>query len=86
MTIRALVCCRMRHEDHAMKDKKRIEILLKFIKKNYDKNPDLQRLIKSSMVEICAEEGMSLQQVFFVLVFFAVAFIVMVIQTKGLKT
>ena len=86
MTIRALVCCRTRHEDHAMKDKKRIEILLKFIKKVYDKNPDLQRLIKSSMVEICAEEGTSLQQVFFVLVFFAVAFIVMVIQTKGLKT
>ena len=55
-----------------MKDKKRTEILLKFIKKVYNENPDLQKLIDVSMVEVCAEEGVSNEQVFFLLLFFIV--------------
>lgn len=38
-----------------MKNKKRIEILLKVIKKVYYQNPDIQKLIDASMVEVCVE-------------------------------
>ena len=40
-------------KDHAMKDKKRTEILLKVIKKVYDKNLDLKKIIDAPMVEVC---------------------------------
>ena len=39
-----------------MKDKKRIEVLLKVIKRIYDQNPEMQELTDVSMVELCPEE------------------------------
>ena len=59
-----------------MKDKKRVEILLKVIERVYSKNPGMQTLIDESVIDICKEEGVSPEQVFFLL-FFAVDFIVM---------
>ena len=59
-----------------MKDKKRIEILLKVIERVYSKNPGMQTMIDESVIDICKEEGVSPEQVFFLL-FFAVDFIVM---------
>ena len=59
-----------------MKEKTKIEILVKVIEKFYTKNPEMQKLIEKSMIDICKEESVSSEQVFFLL-FFAVGFIVM---------
>ena len=53
-----------------MKDKKRMEMLLKVIEKVYSKKPGMQTLIDESMIDICKEEGVFL-------LFFAVGFIFM---------
>ena len=47
-----------------MKDKKKIEILLKVIERVYTKNPGMQNLIDESMIDIF--KGVSSEQVFFV--------------------
>ena len=47
-----------------MKDKERLEVLLKVIKRIYDKNPGIQEMIDESMIEVCAEEDISLEKVF----------------------
>ena len=52
-----------------MKDKKKLEVLLKVIKRIYDKNPGTQEMIDASIIEVCAEEGVSPEQVFFILLF-----------------
>ena len=52
-----------------MKDKKKLEVLLKFIQRTYDKNPKMQKVIDAPMIEVCAEDGVSPEQVFFILVF-----------------
>ena len=49
-----------------MKDKKRIEILLKVIQRIFGKNPEIQKLIDRSMIDICKEVGVSPEQIFFV--------------------
>ena len=59
-----------------MKVKTKIEILVKVIEKFYTKNPGMQKLIEKSMIDICKEESVLSEQVFFLL-FFAVGFIVM---------
>ena len=59
-----------------MKEKTKIEILGKVIDKFYTKNPGMQKLIEKSMIDICKEESVLSEQVFFLL-FFAVGFIVM---------
>ena len=59
-----------------MKEKTKIEILVKVIEKFYTKNPGMQKLIEKSMIDICKEESVLSEQVFFLL-FFAVGFIVM---------
>lgn len=46
-------------------------------KEVYDENLDLQKLINASMVEVCAEKDVPLEQVFFVLLFFYAVFITM---------
>ena len=56
-----------------MKDKRKIEILLKVIEIVYTKNPGMQKLVDKSMIDLC-KEGVSPEQVFFV---FALGFIVM---------
>ena len=50
-----------------MKDKKKLEVLLKVIQRVYDKNPGIQEVIDPSMMEVCAEEGVFPEQVFFIL-------------------
>ena len=52
-----------------MKDKKRTKVLFKLKKKVYDQNPGLKELIEALMVKVCAEEGASPEQVFFILLF-----------------
>ena len=52
-----------------MKDNKKVKILLKVIQRSYDKNPETQEVIDASMIEVCAEEGVSPEQVFFILLF-----------------
>ena len=44
-------------------------MLLKFIQRVYDKNSGMQEVIDASMIEMCAEEGVSPKQVFFILLF-----------------
>ena len=48
-----------------MKDKKKLDILLKVIQRIYDKNPEMWEMIDTSMIEVCVEEGISPEQVFF---------------------
>ena len=43
----------------------------------------MQKVICGSMVEVCAEEGVFLKQVFFILFFFVAAFIIIGYQKKG---
>ena len=38
-----------------MKDKKRIDILLKIIEKAYTKNPGKQKLLEELMIHVCKE-------------------------------
>ena len=52
-----------------MKDNKRIKVLLKVIQTIYDKNPEMQEVIDTSMIEVYAEEGMFPEQVFFCFAF-----------------
>ena len=49
-----------------MKDKKKLEALLKVIKQTYIKNPEMQKVIDASMIGVCAQEGISPKQVFFI--------------------
>ena len=65
-----------------MKENKKSEVLLKFIQRLYDKNSGMQEVIDTSMIKACAEEGISPKQVFFILLFFAVVFIIMGTQEK----
>ena len=53
---------------NTMKDKKKLEVLLKVIKRVYDENPGMQEMMDASMIEKCAEESVSPEQVFFILV------------------
>ena len=50
-----------------MKDKKKLEVLLKVIKRIYDKNSGMQEMIGASVIEVCAEEGASTEQVSIIL-------------------
>ena len=48
-----------------MKYIKRIKVLLKV--RIYNKNPEIQEVIGASMIEVCAGEDVSPEQVFFML-------------------
>ena len=48
-----------------MNDKKRIEILLKVIERVYTKDPEMQKLMDVSVIDICKEENVSPEQLFF---------------------
>ena len=52
-----------------MNDNKGVKVLLKVIQRIYNKNPEIQEVIYASMIEVCAEEGISPEQVFFILFF-----------------
>ena len=58
-----------------MKDKKRIEILLKVTERIYIKHPKIQESIDSVIVGVCAEEDVSPDQVFFLLFFVVISII-----------
>ena len=46
-----------------MKHNKRAKVLLKVIQRIYDKNPEIQEVIDALMIEVCAVEGVSPEQV-----------------------
>ena len=48
-----------------MKDKKKVEISLEVNERVYTKTPGMQKLIKQSMIDVCKEENMSPELVFF---------------------
>ena len=50
-----------------MKDKKKLEELLKVIKRVYDKNSGMQEVIEVSMIKVC---DVLPEQVFFILLLF----------------
>ena len=50
-------------------------ILLKVIKRIYDKNPEVQELIDASMIDVCTEETVLHEQVFSILFCFSAVFI-----------
>ena len=62
-----------------------IKILLKVIKRVYKGKPEIQESIDSIMVSICTEEGILLEQVFFIWPFFAAVGIIMAILEKSLN-
>ena len=55
-------------KDHAMKDKKRFEILLKVINRIYNENCEIHELIDASIIDVCTEEEVLPEQFFFVCV------------------
>ena len=67
-----------------MKDKNRIEILLKLIERIYIENLEMWESVDDIIVTVCAEETVSHGQAFFILLFFAAFFITMVIPEKTL--
>ena len=48
-----------------MKNAKRSEILSKVIERTYGKRPDMQSIIGSMFVNVCKEENVSAEKVFF---------------------
>ena len=72
----------MLKKDHVMKDKKRAEILLKFIKKIWNKNHKDQDLSRGKH----RRGGYTWKEVkIFILLFFAVVFIVLGYPNRNLK-
>ena len=65
-----------------MKDKKKLDVLLKVIQRIYDKNTEMQEVIDAMMLEVCTEEGVSPEKIIFILHFFAVAFLIIAILEK----
>ena len=68
-----------------MMDKKKLEVLLKIIQRTFDQNPEKEKVIDMSMIEICGEESVSPEQAFFLLLFLCCFFIIMAIQGKNLN-
>ena len=48
-----------------MKNQKKLEVLLKVIKRIYDKNLGMQEMIDASMKDVSADEGISRNRYFF---------------------
>ena len=57
-----------------MNDKKRILVLLKILDQIQQDNEDARNGIEKSISTICKEEGISFEQVFYILLFDASAF------------
>ena len=57
-----------------MNDKKRILVLLKILDQIQQGNEDARNGIEKSISTICKEEGISFEQVFYILFFDALAF------------
>ena len=53
-----------RKKDHAMKDKKKFEILLKAINRIYNENCEFHELIDAIIIDVCTEEGALPEQFF----------------------
>lgn len=54
---------------NALKDKKKLEFLIKVLQRIYEKNPGMEDVIDASVIEVCAEEAISPEQVIFILLF-----------------
>ena len=52
-----------------MKEKKKSQGIIKVIQGIYDKNPEMQEVIDTLIIEVCVEEGLSLEHVFFYFTF-----------------
>ena len=65
-----------------MKEKKRLETLLKAIERIYHQNAEIQEVIAASMVDACANDNVFLKQVIFYFAFLDAVFIIMVILGK----
>ena len=50
-----------------MKDNIKVKVLLKVTQKIYDINQEIQEVIDASMIEVCALEGVSPEQIIFIL-------------------
>ena len=57
-----------------MNDKKRILVLLKILDQIQQDNEDAQNGIEKSISTVCKEEGISFEQLFYILFFDALAF------------
>ena len=72
-----------------MKNKNGSEVVLKIIKLLYQQDPDMHESIYSLMIDVCREINVSPDKVFFILLLFAVVYIIMgysrKIQTTGLR-
>lgn len=68
-----------------MKDQKRIEILLKVIRRLHDKNPDMKKSIDPSVIDVCKGDGVTPEQVFLILLFFATVFFKMDYSRKNIN-
>ena len=55
-----------------MNNTKRSEILSKIIERTYDKHPDMQSIIGSMLVNVCKEENVSAEKVFFAFFLFVI--------------
>ena len=49
-----------------MKDKNKLEVLVKVIQRAYAKSPGMQEVTYPSVIELYAEEGVSPEQLFFI--------------------
>ena len=57
-----------------MKDKKRVLILLKILDKIHKDNEDARKKTEKSITATCREEGISFEQVFYILFFDSLAY------------
>ena len=55
---------------NAIKDKNRPEALLKFMQRIYNNSPELQEVMDLLMIEVCAEENVPPEHVFFYIAIF----------------
>ena len=52
-----------------MKEKKKSQGIIKVMQRIYDKNPEMQEVIDTLIIEVCVEEGLSPEHVFFYFTF-----------------
>ena len=61
-----------------MNDKRRILILLKILDQIQQDNEDARNGIEKSIATICKEEGISFEQVFYILLFFLMLYLLVI--------
>ena len=69
-----------------MKNKNGSEVVLKVIKRLYQQHPDMRESIYSLMIDVCRKMNVSPDKVFFILLLFAVVYIIMGYSRKNQTT